>query len=228
MSEFLSRTKLLIGEEAVKKLQSSKVAVFGLGGVGSFTVEALARSGVGSLILCDNDVISPSNVNRQLFALNSTIGKLKVDVAKERLLDINPNLKIETYPIKFGEETCCQFDLETVDYVCDAIDDINGKVLLIKIAKSLNKSIISCFGTANKLTSSKFEITDVYNTSVCPLAKIMRNRLKKEGVESLKVLYSKEAPQKKVEGKILPSIAFVPSVAGLMLCEEIVKDLIGK
>lgn len=228
-----SRTELLIGESAQEKLTKTCVAVFGLGGVGSFTAEALARAGVGKLVLVDKDIVDETNINRQLYALSSTIGKSKVDVARERIKDINENIEVETYKLFFNEETKDEISLSGVDYIVDAIDTVTAKLALIELAKEKGIKIISSMGTGNKLDPTRFEIDDITKTSVCPLAKVMRKELKKRGIESLKVLYSKEEP-KKLTGETLRengkqtagSISFVPSVAGLILAGEVIKDLI--
>ena len=219
------RTKSLIGETALKKLANSKVAIFGIGGVGGYVVEALVRANVGEIDLIDNDTINPTNINRQIVALHSTLGQYKVDVAKNRALDINPNIKINTFKTFFDENTINEFDFSKYNYVVDAIDSVKSKILLIKTCKSLNIPIISSMGTGNKLDPLKFEIVDISKTSVCPLARVMRSELKKQGIKNLKVLYSKEEPIK--TGFRTPSsISFVPSTAGLIIASEVVKDLI--
>lgn len=231
MLEQFSRTEMLIGKENIEKLKKSKVAVFGIGGVGSFVVEGLARVGVGNFILVDNDTVAKSNINRQIIATTKTIGKLKVEVAKERILEINPEANIESYSDFFMPDSPEIFD-NTVDYIIDAIDTVTAKIELIMRANKLNIPIISCMGTGNKIDPTKFEITDIYKTSVCPLAKVMRKELKTRGIKKLKVLYSKEEPIKpktKSDGKtkrqVPGSISFVPSVAGLIIAGEVVKDL---
>lgn len=221
-----NRTELLIGKEAIKKLEKAKVAVYGIGGVGSFVVEGLARSGVGHLVLIDNDVVSISNLNRQIHANHQTIGKRKIEVMKERILSINPQLKVEIYmaqEIEEGEENIIN---NSFDYIVDAVDTVKTKIKLIEKAKKEQVPILSCMGTGNKLDPSKFEITDIQKTSICPLARVMRKELKKRGIKKIKVLYSKEEPIR-IEGqKILGSISFVPSVAGLMIAGEVIKDII--
>jgi len=227
MENQFTRTKMLIGDNGLEKLSNAHIAVFGIGGVGSYTTEALARVGIGKLDLIDNDVISVTNINRQIIALNSTIGKDKVEVAKERVLDINPNCEVKTYKSFFSPETSDSFDFSKYDYVVDAIDSVTGKLELILKSQESNTPIISCMGTGNKLHPELFEITDIYKTSVCPLAKVMRNELKKRGVKKLKVLYSKETPIK-TEGQRIPaSISCVPSVAGLLIASEIINSLIN-
>ncbi len=225
--EWKSRTELLIGKENIQKLAKSKVIVYGIGGVGSFVVEGLVRAGVENIVLVDNDVIAPSNLNRQIHATISNIGKLKVDCMKERILSINPKVNVETYipqDIEEGEETLID---NTVDYVVDAVDTITTKLKLIQRAKEEQIPIISCMGTGNKLDSTKFEIADIYKTSVCPLAKVMRKELKKRGINDLKVLYSKEEPIKHdIESRTPASISFVPSVAGMIIAGEVIKDII--
>ncbi len=222
-----SRTELLIGAESLKKLAKAKIIVYGIGGVGSFVVEGLVRAGVEHIIIVDNDVISPSNLNRQIHATIPNIGRLKVDCMKERILDINPNVVVETYVpknIQLEEENLID---TSVSYVVDAVDTITTKLKLIERAKKQNVPIISCMGTGNKLDATKFEITDIYKTSVCPLAKVMRKELKKRKITNLKVLYSKEEPIKHEEEKRIPaSISFVPSVAGMLIAGEVIKNII--
>ncbi len=237
MENQFSRTEILIGKEATEKLKNSKVVVFGLGGVGSYVVEALARAGVQNFILVDKDVVSISNINRQIIATHKTIGRPKVEVQKERILDINPNIKVEIIQEFFMPDSKDFFD-SSIDYIVDCIDTITAKVELVVRAKSKNIPIISSMGTGNKLDPTKFEIDDIYKTSVCPLAKVMRKLLKEKEIKSLKVLYSKEEPKKIQEceyideegvcaKKIIPaSISFVPSVAGLIIAGEVIKDLI--
>jgi Dinucleotide-utilizing enzymes involved in molybdopterin and thiamine biosynthesis family 1 len=225
VSERFSRTELLIGKENVERLGRARVAVFGVGGVGGYAVEALVRSGVGTLDLIDADVVSLSNVNRQIIATEKTVGRAKVDVAKERALEINPDIKVNTYKIFYLPETAGQFDFTLYDYVVDAIDTVTGKLGLIMQAKEAGVPVISCMGAGNKLDAAAFRVEDIYKTSVCPLAKVMRRELKKRGVKDLKVVYSKEEPVKK--GNQIPgSIAFVPPAAGLILAGEVVKDLL--
>ena len=226
MLEQFSRTEALIGKENLEKLQNSKVAIFGLGGVGSYVLEGLARAGLGNLILVDNDTISESNLNRQIIALKSTIGKYKVEVAKDRVLQINPNANIKIYQEFFTKESKDILD-ESLTYIVDAIDTVSSKIDLIVKAKELNIPIISCMGTGNKLDPTKFEVDDIYKTSVCPLAKVMRRELKQKGIKNLKVVYSKEEPIKTDIGRTPASISFVPSVAGLIIAGEVVKDIIN-
>lgn len=227
-----SRTALLIGEEGVQKLKNARVAVFGVGGVGGYAVEALARSGVGSLDLIDNDTVSESNINRQILALHSTVGRLKTEVAAERAKDINPDIVVRTYPIFYLPETAGQFDFSKYDYVVDAIDTVSGKLALIEQAKRANTPVISSMGAGNKLDPTAFEVADISKTSVCPLARVMRRELKKRGIEYVKVVYSKEEPlpsklTDEESGKAIPgSIAFVPSAVGLIIAGEVIKDLI--
>lgn len=225
-----SRTELLIGKDAIKKLENAKVVIYGIGGVGSFVAEGLARSGIGHIILIDNDVVSISNLNRQIHADTKTIGKKKVDVMKERILNINPNAKVDAYmanDIKEGEESIIE---ETFSYVIDAVDTISTKLKLVEKANEVNVPIIAAMGAGNKLDPTKFEVTDIYKTSVCPLAKVMRKELKKRNIRKLKVVYSKEEPNKNNEnntqGKRIPgSISFVPSVMGLIIAGEVIKDI---
>lgn len=228
-----SRTEMLLGKEAITKLKNARVAVFGIGGVGGYVVEALARSGVGALDLVDNDTVSLSNLNRQIVALHSTIGKRKTEVAKARVLDINPDCNVQTHNVFFLPETASEFDFSNYDYVVDAIDTVSGKIALIAQAKFYNVPVISSMGTGNKLDPTAFEIADISKTTVCPLARVMRRELKKRGIEHVKVLYSKEEPitretqETSENGKPIPaSIAFVPSVAGLVIAGEVIKDLI--
>ncbi len=224
------RTESLIGENAVEKLKDARVAVFGLGGVGGYVVEALARSGVGALDLIDNDCVNESNINRQIFALSSTVGKRKTEVAAARVKDINPEIRVCTHNLFFLPETADKIDFSAFDYVVDAIDTVSGKIAIIEKANAACVPVLSCMGTGNKLDGTKFEIADISKTSVCPLARVMRRELKKRGVEHVKVVYSKEEPYKAQAtegGKPVPaSIAFVPSVAGLLLAGEVIKDLI--
>lgn len=245
-----SRTELLIGKEALERLQNAKVAIVGIGGVGSFVVEGLARAGVGKFVLVDDDKICLTNLNRQLIATRKTVGKLKIEVTKERILEINPNAEVDTYQEFFLPETEGILD-ESISYVVDAVDTVTAKIELVMRANRLNIPIISCMGTGNKLDPTKFEVTDIYKTSICPLAKVMRKELRARGIKSLKVLYSKEEPIKPYEtlecscktGCICPpgtvrkcnsrnqvpgSISFVPSVAGLIIAGEVIKDIIRK
>jgi len=223
-----SRTELLIGKQGIEKLQKAKVAVFGIGGVGSYVVEGLARVGVGHLVIVDYDKYDITNINRQLGALHSTIGKYKVDVMKERILDINPNAIVEAYrpdEIEGGETAIVD---STITYIVDAIDTMENKIKLIEKANMENITIITATGAGNKLDPTKFEIEDIYKTSVCPVCKILRKELKQRNIKKLKVLYSKEIPQKpETKGeRTLGSISFVPSVAGLIIAGEVTKDII--
>lgn len=233
MSEQLVRTELLLGEEGVKILSDSRVAVFGVGGVGGFAIEALARSGVGTLDIIDNDQVCESNLNRQIIALHSTIGRNKTDVMKERIADINPDIRVNVHQCFYLPENADSFDFTQYDYIIDAIDTVAGKIQLVMQAQAAGTPIISCMGAGNKLDPARFEVSDIYKTSVCPLAKVMRKELKARGVKSLKVVYSREEAMKPVqtiaEGnrRAIPgSIAFVPSVAGLILAGEVIKDLV--
>jgi len=235
LSQF-SRTELLIGYDGIKKLASVRVAVFGLGGVGGYTAEALARSGVGYFDLIDDDKVCITNINRQIYALMSTVGKYKVDAARERILDINPNAVVNTYKTFFTPET--EFDFSKYDYVVDAIDTVAGKLEIVERANKLKIPVISSMGAGNKMNPAMFEVADIFKTSVCPLAKVMRQELKKRKIKKLKVVYSKEVPIKPDDTKLrekeqsakrrIPgSNAFVPSVAGLIIAGEVIKDLIG-
>lgn len=238
MKQEFSRSGLLLGEDGMKQLGNARVAVFGIGGVGSYAVEALARSGVGALDLIDDDVVSLSNLNRQLIALHSTIGMPKVDAAAARIADINPDCTVRTYRMFYSPETAEQFDFAQYDYVIDAIDTVTGKIALIMQAQAAGTPVISSMGAGNKLDPAAFEVADIYRTEVCPLARVMRRELKKRGVKRLKVVYSKEqaiTPAGEAENdgshqkRVTPgSVAFVPSVAGMILAGEVVKDLINR
>ncbi|MBR5565135.1 MAG: tRNA threonylcarbamoyladenosine dehydratase [Roseburia sp.] len=223
MEEQFSRTEGLLGEEAVKHLHNCRVAVFGVGGVGGFTVEALARSGVGIIDIIDKDTVCESNLNRQIIALHSTIGQDKVDVLKQRIFDINPNAIVYAHKCFFLPETRNQFDFSQYDYVVDAVDTVTAKIELVMACKEAGVPIISSMGAGNKLNPTAFEVADIYKTSVCPLARVMRRELKKRDIKKLKVVYSKEEPV--VRREIPASIAFVPSVAGLIIAGEVIKDL---
>ena len=243
-----SRTQLLIGKDNMDRLKNARVAVFGIGGVGGYTVEALARSGVGTLDLIDDDKVCLTNLNRQILATRKTIGKYKVDVAKERILDINPDAVVNTYKTFFMPDTAEQFDFSQYDYVVDAIDTVTGKIQLVMQAQESGVPIISSMGAGNKMDAAAFEVADIYKTSVCPLAKVMRRELKKRGVKKLKVVYSKEKPLTPIDDmeiscknhcvcppgtersctqrrQIPGSNAFVPSVVGLIIAGEVIKDL---
>ena len=231
-----SRTALLLGSDAMEKLKKSRVAVFGLGGVGGYVVEALARSGVGALDLIDHDTISPTNINRQLLALHSTIGMDKAEAAKMRVLDINPEIAVTVHKTFYGPDTADSFDFSKYDYIVDAIDTVTAKLALIASAKAAGTPILCSMGTGNKLDATKFQITDISKTSVCPLARVMRKECAKRGFKGVKVLFSTEDPilsseastEELPEGRrSLPgSVAFVPSVAGLLIAGEVIKDLI--
>ena len=241
MNEF-SRTELLIGQAALEKLQNSRVAIFGVGGVGGYVCEALVRSGVGHFDLIDNDTVSLTNINRQIIALHSTIGKLKVDVMKERMLDINPDVDVSVHPCFYLPETADKFDFSNYDYVVDAIDTVTGKIEIIVQADAHQVPVISSMGAGNKLNPAMMEVSDIYKTSVCPLARVMRRELKKRHIKHCKVVYSKEKAiqpsqaslekygadsEENFTKKSIPgSTAFVPSVAGLILASEVIKDLI--
>ena len=223
MEERLSRLIPLFGEEAIEKLNKSHVAVFGLGGVGSYVCEALVRGGIGEITIVDKDTVEESNLNRQLCALNSTIGQPKTEVVKKRLLDINPNLIVHDKYCFFLPDNSNEFDFADYDYVCDAIDNVTAKIELIVKCNKSNTPIISSMGTGNKTDPTRFEVSDIFSTSVCPLARVMRHELKKRDIASLKVVYSKEEPLIKRETPA--SSSFVPGVAGLILAGEIIKDL---
>ena len=228
-----SRTEALIGKEGLEKLKNARVAVFGIGGVGGYVVEALARSGVGELTLVDSDRVSESNINRQIIALHSTVGEYKTEVMAKRIKDINPNIRVVVKNVFYLPETAEEFDFSCYDYVVDAVDTVTAKLSIIERAKEANIPVISSMGTGNKLDASAFKVADIYKTNVCPLAKVMRRELKKRGVDKLKVVYSEEeAKSKGIEGekngKPAPaSISFVPPVAGLILAGELIKDLIN-
>lgn len=234
LNEF-SRTELLIGADGVEQLKNARVAIFGIGGVGGHVMEALARSGIGSLDVIDNDTVSVTNINRQILATQKTIGKYKTDVAKERILEINPRAHVLTCNTFFLPENADQFDFSQYDYVVDAIDTVSGKISLAEQAQNAGVPIISSMGAGNKMNPAAFEVADIYETSVCPLAKVMRRELKKRGIKKLKVVYSKEKPLTPKESEeqindtrrqIPGSVAFVPSVAGLIIAGEVVKDLL--
>ena len=228
MNEQFSRTAMLIGEDAVEALASSRVAVFGVGGVGGYVVEALARAGVGTLDLIDKDTVSPSNINRQIIAAHSTIGRYKTEVARDRILDINPDAVVNVKNTFFLPETAAEFDFSVYDYVVDAIDTVKGKIELVMSCKAAGTPIICSMGAGNKLDPTKFEVADISKTSVCPLARVMRYELRRRGITSLKVVYSKEQPVSPVGGGSVPgSVSFVPSVAGLIIAGEVIKDIIG-
>lgn len=251
MTNQFARTELLVGAEGIERLKNARVAVFGIGGVGSYVVEALARSGIGTLDLIDNDTVCLTNINRQIIAVHSTIGQYKVDVAKARVLDINPAAIVNTYRTFFMPETAAEFNFAAYDYVVDAIDTVTGKIQLVMQADAARTPIISCMGAGNKMDPTAFRVADIYKTSVCPLAKVMRRELKKRGIQKLKVVYSEEAPivssdyeavyeedkqydtnismgKKLCPGKkyVPGSNAFVPAVAGLIIAGEVIKELI--
>jgi len=229
-----SRTELLLGKNSTTVLSKKRVAVFGIGGVGSYVVEALARSGIGALDLIDNDTYSLTNLNRQLYATHKTIGEDKVDVAKNRIFDINPNCQVTVFKTFFLPENKSNFDFKHYDYVIDAIDTVAGKIALIEACKEHNVPIISAMGAGNKLHPEMFEVADIYKTSVCPLAQVMRKELKKRGIKDVKVVYSKEQPLKPVEDSeevtakraLAGSTPFVPPVVGFIIAAEVVKDLL--
>ena len=236
MIEQFSRIEILLGAEAMEKLYNARVAVFGIGGVGGYTVEALARCGVGALDLIDSDTVSVSNINRQILATHSTVGKLKVDVARARVLDINPNCDVKTYPCFYLPDTADQFDFTQYDYIVDCIDTVTGKLQLVERAVAAGTPIICSMGTGNKLDPSAFQVADISKTTMCPLARIMRKELKKRGINHLKVVYSQEEALTPVgteeecallgKRQIPGSTAFVPGTAGLILAGEVIKDII--
>jgi len=226
-----SRTELLLGEKSVEKLAKKRIAVFGVGGVGGFVCEGLVRAGIGEIDIIDKDTVSVSNLNRQLIALHSTVGQNKVDVLEKRLKDINPKLILRKYKCFFLPETSDNFDFKQYNYVVDAIDTVTGKIELVLKAEEAGVPIISAMGAGNKLDPTAFQMADIYKTSVCPLARVMRRELKKRGIEKLKVVYSKEEPVKPVfaegEETVPGSVSFVPSVMGLIIAGEIVKELLS-
>lgn len=228
MPDQFTRTRMLLGPNAIEKLRDARVIVFGLGGVGGHAAEALARAGVGSIDVVDKDEVDITNLNRQAIALHSTVGRPKVEVAKERILDINPNCLVTTHQTFFLPETADQFDFAQYDYVIDAIDTVTAKIQLVMQAQTAGTPIICCMGTGNKLDPTRLEVSDIYKTKVCKLAKVVRQELRKRGVKSLKVVYSQEEPIPPMEGGRTPaSISFVPSVAGLILAGEAIKDITG-
>ncbi len=223
MENQFARTEALLGVEAMERLKESRVAIFGVGGVGGYVAEALARSGVGAIDLIDRDKISITNLNRQIIALHSTVGKWKVEVMKERILDINPDCKVKVYPCFYLPENSKDFDFTMYSYIVDAVDTVTAKLQLVMEAKKAGTPIISSMGAGNKLNPASFEVADIYQTTVCTLAIEMRRELRKRGVESLKVVYSKEEPVK-INTSVPASTAFVPSVAGMIIASEVVKD----
>ena len=226
MENQFTRTEMMLGAEAVRRLNSARVAVFGIGGVGGYAVEALARAGVGEIHLYDSDRVSVTNINRQIIALHSTVGRLKTEVMKERIADINPSARVMSFPIFYGDETADSIDLSQYDYIIDAIDTVRSKLLLITRAKAASIPIISSMGAGNKLDPTRFEVEDIYKTSVCPLARAIRAELKKRGITSLKTVYSKEPPVSLRAGERTPgSLSFVPSAVGLILAGEVIKDI---
>lgn len=222
----LERTGFLIGNEGLERLRRARVAVFGIGGVGGHAAEALARSGIGSLDFIDNDKVTLSNINRQIIALHSTVGRNKTEVMRERALDINPALEVRVFNCFFLPENSAEFDFAAYDYVVDAVDTVTAKLEIIRKAKEAGTPVISCMGAGNKLDPVQFEVTDIYRTQMCPLAKVMRKELKKRGIEQLKVVYSKEPALKSPQGRVPGSIAFVPSAAGLIAAGEVIKDIV--
>ena len=231
-----SRTELLFGKEAMEKLRRARVAVFGIGGVGGYTVEALVRSGIGAVDLIDDDKICLTNINRQIYATRKTVGQYKVDVATQRIAEINPDIKVTTYKTFYTPETADQFDFTAYDYIVDAIDTVTGKLALVQNADAAGTPIISSMGAGNKLDPARFEVADLFKTSVCPLARVMRAELRRRGIKRLKVVYSTEPPlspapdgeRREGSGRPVPgSTAFVPPVAGLILAGEVIRDLTG-
>lgn len=238
MNEQFLRTAMLLGEEAVEKLKNARVAVFGIGGVGGYTVEALARAGIGQIDVIDSDTVSRSNINRQLLATHSTVGMPKVEAAKQRILDINPDCIVRTHAVFYTPETADSFDFTVYDYIVDAIDTVTGKLALVERANGVNTPIICCMGTGNKLDASAFQVADISKTSMCPLARIMRKELGKRGIKHLKVVYSQEealtptgweAEAAALGKRQIPgSVSFVPGAAGLILAGEVIKDIVQR
>lgn len=231
LCEYFTRTEWLIGTKGIQKLRNARIAVFGVGGVGGYVVEALARSGVGSITVFDRDTIAPSNLNRQIIATVDNIGRDKVDVIKERILSINPSCEVNVYKCFYMPENAESYDLSSYNYVVDAIDTVTAKIELAVRTENLKIPFISCMGTGNKLDPAKLKVTDISKTRICPLARVMRRELRKRGILHLKVLYSDEEPIKNEScfenGKMVPgSVAFVPSVAGLMIAAEVVRDIV--
>ena len=235
MSEIFVRQQMLLGEEAMQKLRNSHVIIFGIGGVGGYAVEALARSGIGALDLFDHDTVSITNINRQILATHDTIGMLKVDAAKARIHSINPNCTVHAHPVFYLPDTASDYDFSVYDYIIDAIDTVTGKLLIIQNAMTANVPVISCMGTGNKLDASALQVADISKTTICPLARIMRKELRKRGINHLKVVYSTEEALTPVGAEeeaaalgkrtIPGSTAFVPGTAGLMLAGEVIRDL---
>lgn len=231
MADQFSRSRMMFGDDGIKKLNNSRVAVFGVGGVGGSTVEALARIGVGEIDIVDNDTVDITNINRQIFATHKTLGMPKVLAAKERISEINPDCVVNCFEVFFSRETAGGFDFTMYDYVVDAVDNVTAKILLAVICDRTKTPIISSMGTGNKLDPTQFEVADIYKTSVCPLARVMRRELKARGIKSLKTVYSKETPCeiKKSDGEAAPSSSsFVPPTAGLIIAGEVIKDLLDK
>lgn len=235
MREEIFRTGMLLGEAAMERLAKARVAVFGIGGVGGYTVEALARAGIGALDLIDNDTVSLSNINRQILAVHSTLGMPKVEAAKNRVLDINPDARVRTWPLFYTPETAARFDFTQYDYIVDAIDTVTGKLALVEQATEAGTPIICCMGTGNKLDPTAFQVSDISKTSMCPLARVMRRELGRRGIKHLKVVYSREEAltptgweeEARSLGKrqIPGSVPFVPGAAGLILAGEVIKDI---
>jgi len=227
MEKFTDRTEMMFTPKGIDILKSSHIAVFGVGGVGSYVCEALARAGVGKLDIIDNDTVAVSNINRQLVALNSTVGQNKVDVMKTRILDINPDCEVNAIKCFFTPENSAEFDFSKYDYVVDAVDTVSAKIELAVCCDRCGTRLISSMGTGNKIHPERFEITDINKTSVCPLARVMRVELRKRGIKKLKVLYSKEAPFRQGNSRVPASNSFTPSAAGLIIAGEVIRDLLG-
>ena len=237
MREQFLRTRMLLGDTAMERLENARVAVFGIGGVGGYTVEALARGGIGSIDVIDSDTVGLSNLNRQLLATHSTLGMLKVEAARQRILDINPQCQVRTHPVFYTPETADGFDFREYDYIVDAIDTVTGKLALVQRAVEAGTPIICCMGTGNKLDAAAFEVSDISRTTMCPLARVMRKELAKRGIRHLKVVYSREEAMTPTgweeeaaaigKRQIPGSVSFVPGAAGLLLAGEVIKDIAG-
>lgn len=229
VKEEFSRTSFILGEKAIEKLTSVHIAVFGVGGVGGYVCEALARSGIGKIDIFDRDVVSLSNINRQIIALHSTVGRSKVDVMRERILDVNPDCSVRAYNVFYLPDNASEYDLSQYDYIVDAVDTVSAKIEIICRATRLGVPVISAMGAGNKTDPTQFKVSDIYKTEGCPLARVMRRELKKRGIEKLKVVYSPETPQRvadDIEGNLPGSLSFVPSVMGLIIAGEVIKDII--
>lgn len=227
MDDIFKRTELLIGSDGLQKLKNSRVALFGLGGVGGYVCEALVRCGIGAIDIIDADRVEPTNFNRQIIATKQNVGVLKTAAFKDRILSINPNCKVTEYPLFFNKETAANFDFSQYDYVIDAIDTVTSKVELAYLCEQAGTHIISCMGTGNKLRGDRFEVADIYKTTVCPLCRAMRRLLKEKGVKGLKVVYSKEPPQKPQDSDVCGTLVFAPASAGMLIAQTVIHDLLN-